>query len=81
MGDGLKEIVLALTQLFCVKQGKLTARGMPNFEGSLIEVSRPGPKPISTRSVTGAVYTVTPYTFGEIHPFPSFYHFSGGWWR
>ena len=67
MSDGIKQVILPRDGFGRVKERKFAARRVPDLKCSGIEVPRPGPQPIGTRSVAGAVHPVAPDAFPKIN--------------
>jgi hypothetical protein len=78
MCHGIEQVVLAGNRLPWVEKRKLSARGVPDLKGALVEVSRPRPEPIGCGAIACAIYAMTPDTFAEIDFLSGFDH--GGVW-
>src|SRR5512134_2296778 len=77
MSDRLKQIVLAGNRLAGIEERKLSARGVTDLEGALVEVARPRPETVGAGSVAGSVDPVTPHALGKVDALARFDHLGG----
>jgi hypothetical protein len=80
VGHGLEEVILSRNRLAGIEQRKLSARGVPDLERALIEVTRAGPETIGARPIACTIDAVTPHTFRKVHALARFDHL-GRWFR
>ena len=74
VGHSLKQIILTGNRFLGIKQRQLTARRVPNFERSLVEIAGARPETIRAGPIARAIDPVTPDTLGEVDPLSCFDH-------